>query len=106
MRKRVHEEKIGLMDPSVVALASSKFLQNRFSELLRFGKKLLVLGKETIELQGLLGTEPLAENHVAQLYGIREGGVFAEFFQSGCRVVVIHGVLLKGRDHRGGQMKL
>jgi hypothetical protein len=68
-----------------------QLLQDFLPQLLGFSKKLLVFEKQPVQLQRSVRGEALAQNHVADAHWVGKDGVFAEFFQGGSGIVVVHG---------------
>jgi hypothetical protein len=76
--------------PSLTGSLFRQLTQNAFAEFLRLAEELLVFDELPIQLKGLVGRQPLAQDHVADVNGIRQHGVFRQLFQRGTRIVVIH----------------
>ena len=76
--------------PSRWSTSCSQLLQDFLPQLLRFPKKLLILEKNSIQLQRAVRREALAQNHVAHTDWIGQQCIFAKFFEGSCRIVVVH----------------
>ena len=51
--------------------------------------------KLAIQIDGAPGTKFGADDHVADMDGMRQGGVLGQFFQRGFRIVVIHSFIIR-----------
>jgi len=79
-------------------------LQNAFGDFLRFAEAGQVILELLIDGFGVLDTELVAKNHVAEFDGMREERIFLQFFESGCGVIVLHRSLLQ--NSAGGMIVL
>lgn len=64
--------------------------QELLAELLRFAEKFLVLKKNPVQLQRMIGGELLAQHHVTNVDRIRQRRFLGQFFESGRGIVVVH----------------
>src|SRR6202047_2284255 len=64
--------------------------QDFLAQLLRLAEKFLVFEENPVQFERLVGVELAAQHHVADVDGIGQGGVLAEFFKGGRGIVVVH----------------
>src|SRR6266581_2917747 len=73
------------------ALARGDFFQNPASDFLEFAEASEVILKIVVQELRVLRAEFRSQNHVTQLYWMREQRVFLQFLERNLGVVVIHG---------------
>src|SRR3989442_1739244 len=76
--------------PSRFRLAGGQAFQDAARHLLQLPEARQIILEFTVEFLRLHGRVARAQDHVAQLDGMRQNRVFLQFFESDFRVVVIH----------------
>jgi hypothetical protein len=65
-------------------------LQNLLTQFLRLAEKFLILDKDPVQLQRLIGREFVAQHHVAHVDRVGQCCIFRQFFKRDAGVVVVH----------------
>src|SRR5271166_3967086 len=60
------------------------------SKFLKFAESLLILDKEAVIFERMIGVEMRAQHHVAQTDGVRQQCIFFQLFQRGGWIVMVH----------------
>src|SRR5271168_1541548 len=74
-----------------LAAARGYFLEDAARHFLQFAKARQIVLKFVVQQLRFFRAKLRAQNHVAQLDGMRQKRVFLQFFQRDARVIVIHG---------------
>jgi len=67
-----------------------ELLQYLFPQLLHFAEEFLIFDEKAVEFERLVGGQLLAQNHVAHMHWIGQGGVFIQLFKRRIGIVMIH----------------